>query len=136
MLQTDGIPPKLTNQVCEELICQQYWYEGKLAQEVDGLFLKVNGRWHQLYFDSDIVFWRIQQEAPKSYEARPDDPFVYRLVDVGEKYAVQDCVIADCITEPSVDGVRVLVSFENKGSLIVMHSENKTSLRFINSAWV
>ena len=64
MLEIDGIPPKLTGQLCEELFCQQYWYQGKLAQEVDALFLKVNGHWHQLYFDAGIVFWRLQQEAP------------------------------------------------------------------------
>ena len=133
MLQTDGIPPRLSNQVCEALICQQYWYQGKLEQEVDGLFLKVNGRWHQLYFDSGIVFWRLQQDAPKSFEAQPDDPFVYRLVDVGEKFALQNRVIADCITESMIEGVRVSLVFEDKGSLIITHSENKTSLHFINS---
>ena len=57
MLEINGIPPKLTNQECEELICQQYWYLGKLAQEVDALSLKVNGRWHQLYFEAEKVKW-------------------------------------------------------------------------------
>jgi len=46
MLKIDGIPPRLTNQVCEELLCQQYFYRGQLQQEVDVLQLKVNGRWH------------------------------------------------------------------------------------------
>lgn len=133
MLETNGIPPRLTNQVCEDLICQEYWYRGKLEQAVDALFLKVNGRWHQLYFDAGIIFWRILEETPTSFEQQPGDPFVYRLIDVGEKFAVKECVITDCMTEPLIEGVRVSLVFEDKGSLIVKHSENKTSLRFIKA---
>lgn len=134
MLETDGIPPKLTNQVCEELICQQYWLHGKLQQEVDALFFKVNGRWHQLYFDAGILFWRILQHAPTSYQHQAQDPIVYRLIDLGEKFALRQCVITDCLTEPLVDGVRVAVVFEDKGSLIVTHTDNQTALRFLKTA--
>lgn len=133
MLETNGIPPRLTNQVCEELICQQYWVHGKLEQEVDSLSLKVNGRWHQLYFDAGIIFWRILQAAPTAFDHKPEDPFVYRLVDVGEKFALKSCVITDCVTESLVDSVRVSVVFEEQGSLLVIHSDNKTSLRFIKT---
>src|SRR5210317_1276558 len=119
MLEINGIPPLLTNQLCEELVCQQYWYQGKLAQEVDVLLLKVNGRWHQLYFDEGIVFWRLQQQAPVPVEQQAGDPFAYPLIDIGEKFAIQGAVITDCTTEPLVEGARVTLVFEDKGSLIV-----------------
>lgn len=131
MLQTDGIPPRLTNQECDELLCQQYYYFDKLQQEVDVLLLKVNGRWHQLYFDEGIVFWRLQEEEPKTVEAKPTDPLTYPLIDLGEKYGLKQAVISDCITEPLLDGARVSFVFEDKGTLIVKHSNNKTALRFI-----
>ena len=95
------------------------------------LVLKVNGRWHQLYFDSGIVFWRLQDEAPKAVEARPGDSLTYPLIDLGKTYALKQSVISDCITEPHVGGARVLFVFEDKGSLIVMHNDNTTSLRFV-----
>lgn len=133
MLEIDGIPPKLINQECEALLCQQYYYRGQLEQEVDMLLLKVNDRWHQLYFDSGIVFWRLQGDEPKAFEAQPDDPLTYPLIDVGEKYALKQAVISDFITEPLIDGARVSFIFEDKGTLIVSHSNNKTSLRFIKS---
>jgi hypothetical protein len=132
MLEINGIPPKLTNQECEELICQQYWYRGKLVQEVDVLSLKVNGRWHQLYFETGIVFWRGLEEAPKPFEQQPDDPFKYPLINLGEQLDVKNAIISDCATDPLVEGVRVSISFENKGSLIIKHVDNKTSLRFIH----
>jgi hypothetical protein len=133
MLEIDGIPPRLTNQLCEELLCQQYWYQGKLAQEVDALFLKVNGRWHQLYFDTGIVFWRIQQEAPVLIEQQAGAPFAYPLIDIGEQFAIKDCIITECITEPLVEGARVTLVFEDKGSLFITHSDNRTRLQFNKS---
>jgi hypothetical protein len=130
MLKIDGIPPRLTNQLCEELLCQQYWYQGKLAQEVDVLLLKVTGRWHALYFDEGIVFWRIQQEVPVPVEQQAGDPFAYPLINIGEKFAIKDCIIYECITEPLVEGARVTLVFEDKGSLLITHSDNKTRLQF------
>jgi len=133
MLEINGIPPRLTNQLCEELLCQQYWYQGKLAQEVDALLLKVNGRWHQLYFDAGIVFWRIQQEAPVPVEQPAGTPFAYPLINIGEQFAIEDAIISDCITEPLVGGARVTLVFEDKGSLLITHSDNKTRLQFNKS---
>lgn len=132
MLEINGIPPKLTNQECEELICQQYWYLGKLAQEVDTLSLKVNGRWHQLYFENGIVFWRDIGEAPKPFEQKPGDPFEYPLINLGEQLDVKNTIISDYATDALVEGVRVSISFEDNGSLIITHIDNKTSLRFIH----
>ena len=130
MLETNGIPPKLTNQVCEACFCQQYWSRGKLVQEVDMLLLKVNRHWQQLYFDTGIVFWRTQQEPPAQVEPPPDAPFRYPLIDLGEQYGLTDALIADCITEPLVDGARVTLVFEDIGSLIITHSDNQTRLKF------
>ena len=133
MLEINEIPPKLTNQVCEELICQQYWYRGKLAQEVDALSLKVNGRWHQLYFESGIVFWRDLKEAPKPFEQKPGDPFQYLLINLSEKFDIKDTIISDYTMDPLIEGARVTISFEDSGSLIIKHVNNKTSLHFIHS---
>ena len=133
MLEIDGRPPRLTNQLCEEVFCQQYWAHGKLAQEVDCLLIRVNGRWHQLYFDAGIVFWRIQQEAPAQVEPQPESPLAYPLINIGKQYSLEGSFIADCITEPLVAGARVTLVFEDKGSLLLTHSENTTRL-LVNKA--
>jgi len=133
MLKIDGIPPRLTEQLCEQLICQQYWHQGKLVQEVDILFLKVNGHWHQLYFDAGRVFWRIQKVAPVQVEQLAGDTFSYPLINIGEKYALQNCIISDCITESLGEGVRITLIFEDRGSLLVTYSDDNTRLQFIKS---
>ncbi len=133
MLETDGIPPRLNNQVCEEILCQQYYYRGQLQQDVDVLLLKVNGRWHQLYFDEGVVFWRLQEHEPEAVEAQTNDPMSYPIIDVGEKFALKQSVISDYVTEPFLGGARVSFVFEDKGTLIVLHKSNKTSLRYLSN---
>jgi len=131
MLKIDGIPPRLAEQECEALFCQQYCYRGQLQQEVDLLLLKVNGRWHQLYFENGTLFWRTQQEAPKRVETQPGDLMTYPLIDMGEKYGFNHSIISDCITEPLPGGASLSFVFEGKGALIVMYRDNRTALRFI-----
>ncbi|MGD8526257.1 MAG: hypothetical protein PVJ63_08400 [Thioalkalispiraceae bacterium] len=133
MLEVNGIPPKLTNQTCESLLCQQYWHDGKLEQEVDVLLCKVNERWHQLYFESGTVFWRSLPHEPIPRQSEADDRFQYPLVNVGEKYAVEDCLITDVITEPLLEGARVTLVFEEKGNLCITHSDNTTRMNFIKA---
>ena len=131
MLEINGIPPKLSGQECEELICQQYWYLDKLENEVDILFLKVNGRWHQLYFENSVIFWRMQDEAPATFIAKPQDPFKYPHLDLGTEYGVRGQLINDYSCEQIVDGVRVVIEFEDANRVVITNCNNKNTLRYI-----
>ncbi|MGD8938099.1 MAG: hypothetical protein PVJ72_01895 [Gammaproteobacteria bacterium] len=131
MLQVDGIQPKLEGHVCEALICQQYWYNGKLDDEVDVLFLKADGRCHQLYFENGVVFWRMQKEVPQPFEQKPGDKFAYPFIDLGEKYQLNHRLITAVNVEPLPEGVKIGIAFENGGELILYHLENRTEIRRI-----
>ena len=131
MLQIDGIQPKLEDHVCETLICQQYWYEGKLQDEVDVLFIQANSRCHQLYFDNGVVFWRSQRELPQPAQPDPGNKFAYPLIDLGEKYRLNGRLITALLVEPWPDGARVAMEFENGGELILYHQDNRTEIRRI-----
>ena len=131
MLQIDGIQPKLDGHVCEALICQQYWCDGKLADEVDVLFIKADDRAYQLYFENGVVFWRNQQEMPQPVEQKADDKFAYPLIDLGDKYHLLNRLITEVSVEPLPDGARVHIEFENGGELIIYHQDNRTQIRRI-----
>jgi len=131
MLQIDGIQPKLEGHVCESLICQQYWYNGKLDDEVDVLFIKADGRCYQLYFENGVVFWRTQQEVPQPFEYKQGDKFTYPFVDLGEKYQLNNRLITGLIVEPLPQGAKVHMQFENGGDLVLYHQENRTEIRRI-----
>ena len=130
MLEIDGVPPRLANQFCEALICQQYWYQGRKVQEVDALLIQVNGRWSQLYFDAGIVFWRLKPEAPAPITSQPQDLFAYPWIDVAQKYGLREALIRECQTEALVGGARVALEFAERGVLLVTHSDNQTRLQF------
>jgi hypothetical protein len=130
MLEIDGVPPRLANQFCEALICQQYWYQGRKVQEVDNLLIQVNGRWSQLYFDAGIVFWRLMPQAPAPIEPQAQELFAYPWIDVAEKYGLKDAMIRECQTEALVNGARVALEFDVLGSLLVTYSDNQTRLQF------
>lgn len=133
MLKTDGIPPKINEQLCEGLLCQQYCYRGKVQQEVDILLLRVNDRWYQLYYEEGALFWRLQEGEPAVVESKPEDPFSYPLIDVGERYGLTQMVIRTCFTESLLNGARVTFVFEERGSLVVTFKDNKSSLRFLSN---
>ena len=133
MLETNGIPPKLTGRACEELICQQYWYEGKLAKEVDILSIKSNGRWHLLYFENSTIYWRMQDEAPIPFEEKEGDPFKYPHLDLGLSYGVKGDTVDDCVSESMPDGARVIISFEQAGKVIISSIDNQTRIQHIKA---
>jgi hypothetical protein len=131
MLETNGVQPKLEGHVCEELVCQQYWYNGKIANEVDVLFIKADGRCCQLYFENGVVFWRNQQELPQPVEQKPGDTFAYPLIDIGEKYQLKNRLITVLNLEPMPQGAKVTFEFENGGILVIYHQENRSEIRLV-----
>ena len=133
MLHTNGIPPKISGRECEEMICQQYWQEGKLVKELDVLFIKLHGRWHQLYFEDNTVFWRSQDESPVPYEQKEDDPFKYPLVNLATQYAVKGEVITDSVTESMVGGAKVSFLFEKGDKVVCSCVDSETRVQHIKA---
>ena len=133
MLEIDGVPPRLANRFCEALICQEYWYQGRLVQAVDALLIKVAGHWSQLYFDAGIVFWRTKSDAPEKIYPQPRDVFAYPWIDLAEKYRLKDALIRECLTEPLVGGVRVTLEFVAHGVLYITHNDNQTRIQFVQT---
>ena len=131
MLKTDGIPPRLEGQDLQELICQQYWYNDRLEQEADVIYLKVNGHWHQLYFENGVIFWRNMDESPTAFEQKAGDPFKYPFVDLAEKHDLKDHTIKEYLAEVIPDGARISLTFDRRGTLMFIDREDKTTLMFI-----
>lgn len=134
MLETNGIPPRLNGRECDELICQQYWQEGKLSKAVDVLYIKSHGRWSQLYFEGCMIFWRLQEEGPVSYQQQENDPFKYPLIDLGSKYQLKGEMIAECETVPIVNGIKVSLLFERGDKVIVTCVDNDTGIQYIKAS--
>ncbi|HKO92440.1 MAG TPA: hypothetical protein VJU61_14865 [Polyangiaceae bacterium] len=65
--EVHGKPPLLAAQLCEELLCEQYWYQGALAEPANVIHLRFASEWHRLCFDYGAIFWRLESERPAPY---------------------------------------------------------------------
>jgi hypothetical protein len=123
-LEIIGNPPELAGRRCEEILCQEYWHEGKLLEPVNAVFLKFGETWHRLCFDFGIVFWRSGNERPKGFSA-PEFMANYPIVDLAGKHQVKgkilDCYVSSAIPEGSQVSFRFcsgeVLTFRNIGDL-------------------
>lgn len=84
-LDINGKIPALTGLVCQELLCQQYWYKGQLEEEANIIYLKFGDVWHRLYFDCSMIFWRSNDSTPVNYQLK-DEGYNYPIVDLAQKF--------------------------------------------------
>ena len=85
--------PSLAATTCEAFICQQYWYAGALAADVNVLFLKiVDGAWYRFFFDYGVIFCK-QVDAPDIWQTSPQDEHHYPHIDIGRRYDLNDRTI-------------------------------------------
>lgn len=124
-ISINGKQPKLEGLKLLELICHEMYYDGKLEELANVSYLYVDRKWHRLYFDYDIVFWRTHDSAPQSYEMEElNCSFV--AVDVAEKFKLKNEVIKSISPKIVNSGVEVEFTF-NSGKVLVFSNINDIS---------
>jgi len=126
-IETQGSPPNLAGVACEELFCQQYWYDGKLAEEANVIYLRCGSVWHSLCIDCGVIFWRTGQTAPLPHEI-PDLAASYRVVDLSVELDLRAQTIKGYETSAVNGEVRVEFIFESGRRLSVCNKNDCTSL--------
>src|SRR5687768_16750327 len=105
-LEINGEPPELAGLRCEELLCQEFWCRDERVDPANVSYLKCDGRWHRLYFDCGIIFWRTNEDRPEAWSA-PEVDWVYPLVDVAERFSLKNAMVESVETESIEGGSRV-----------------------------
>jgi hypothetical protein len=119
-LSINGEPPRLGGQRCDAILCQQYWHGGRLVEPANVVFLCFEGRWHRLYFDYGIVFWRAAETGPQPYQA-PETDSDYPVVDVAEEMGLRGVRLLSYRMDPlGTSGAQVTFTFEN-GAQLALH---------------
>lgn len=130
MIETDGSPPQLTGLICDELLCQQYWYAGEIADEADVVWLKLAGTWYQLFFDAGVVHWREQETEPEVRDGADDGLLAYPLVDLAARFGLKGRVISDTSLVETSEGEAYSLAFQRTGTLIFVNLGDRTQIRF------
>ncbi|MEM1115133.1 MAG: hypothetical protein AAF845_12445 [Bacteroidota bacterium] len=124
-VEVNGLPPDLRGQTCEAFLCEQYWCDGALEAPANVSYLRFDGRWHRLYFDCGIVFWREHEGTPESWTV-PNEGWDYPVVDVGVEAEVVGFHLAEYRMEPTPGGSRVVFAFENGRNVVLENDADRT----------
>jgi len=122
---------QLQDQRCDEFVAVEYWYQGRIANEWNVLFLKLgNGSWVRFFFDAGVFFWK--KEAPSRPENHEDSE--YRLVKPPLAKAVEGRTIVDAGFSALKSGGRTLTLELDDGMALHLHNQNdRSSVAFTRS---
>ncbi|OHX35991.1 hypothetical protein BJL95_02825 [Methylomonas sp. LWB] len=127
-LSVNGEWPDLKTKVIEKLIAQEYWYQGKLEEAANVIWLKISGKWYRLYFDYGIVFWRESNETPHYVKPEASGDYDYPLNDLTEKCDLSGKAIESCEGSVITGGSQVVFKFENGKIIKFKNIDDFTSI--------
>jgi hypothetical protein len=125
-LEIQGDPPSLAGKTCEALVCHEHWHQGRLIEPANVIFIRANGVWHKLFFDSGIICWKSGVEPDPAFDA-PEISSMFKLVDLGHKFQLIGRRIAACDAAPTPKGAKVTVKLEGGRSVVFESSDDVTS---------
>ena len=125
-LEVIGTQPDIVGKHCEEMIAVEYWHEGKLVDSANEVYLKFEGPWHHLCFDSGIIFWRDNVHAPQSFEA-PEIDASYRAFDLAEVHGLRGAKLTSLEAEPLEAGSQVRFGVEGDKQITFRGMNNDVS---------
>ena len=79
-VEVHGEIPNIVGAKCEGVLSQGLIYGIEVVQD-SVLFIKANDAWHRLAIDNGVVFWRQQDDEPRSWSI-PADGFHFPVRDV------------------------------------------------------
>ena len=128
-LEVNGHWPQIENQSLQEMIVQEFWYDGVLEEPANVVYLKIDSHWFRLYFDCGIVFWRQDNEGLEDELASRSNDTGYPLIDLAEHLGVKGSEILQCKGKVVPGGSEVELQFKDKPPIIVQCISDVTSIK-------
>ncbi len=125
-LYVDGAWPDFAGKTLERLIAQEAWFAGELDDEANVVWLCVDGAWHKLYFDDDIIFWRTAKDGPPT---NGEDGQAFPLNDLGEKLALAGQSLTGCNGDAIEPGSAVSLAFANGKTITFRNRYDTTTIQ-------
>lgn len=118
-----GVAPLLEGRTCQKLLCLELWDGSHLEDEANAAYILVDEVWHQLGFDTNIVFWRSGSTAPVACE-EDGSPFRARLRDLGRELGVDNVVISELSARRSGSSSEVELCFAGGPRVVFIGGED------------
>ncbi|WP_133178656.1 hypothetical protein [Shewanella decolorationis] len=128
-LEVNGHWPKVENNQLQELIIQEFWYDGVLEEPVNVAYLKVSNLWYKLYFDCGIVFWRQGHEGLEDELASRNKDTEYPIKDLAEELGIKGSEITSCSGKVILEGSEVELKIKGHKALVFQCINDVTTVK-------
>ena len=128
-LEVNGHWPQIEKQFLQEMIVQEFWYDGVLEEPANVVYLKIDSDWLRLYFDCGIVFWREDNEGLEDQLASRGSDTSYPLIDLAEHLGVKGAEIIQCTGKVVPGGSEVELQFRDKPPIIFQCINDVSSIK-------
>ncbi len=121
--------PRLIGGVVQEIVAQEFWCDGTLEDEANILYLKISDKWHRLYFDYEIIFWKTGPNGINDYNADRGKEFGYPLRDLVRELDLFGQTLTKCEKLILPNGVAVNFEFSNGVNIVVSSINDQTKIK-------
>ena len=122
--EISGDPPTFDGAVCEGLMCEQYFYGGRLVSPANVAWIMLCGVWYRFFFDCGVLYWRRGDGLPRSYDL-PELSGEVQLFDLGTAYGLLGKPVF--LTQEACGvTMRVCLEFLPSGQVVFSHCGNET----------
>jgi len=122
-----GSPPALAARTCDELICEQYWYRGRLEAPFNVIHLRFASEWHRLTFKNKVVLWRVGSARPEPY-AMPEIEAEIRLDNLGARLGLAGRTLTSYEIRGVPGGAEAEFRFGGGPALVFRNVADQTAL--------
>lgn len=126
-LDINGDPPPIEGVVCQAILVSEYWSSSKLCDPANVTFLKFADRWHRLYFDCDIIFWRQDSTGPHGAFRAEEIGAEWKDVDVGRAFGLVGLRLLRIAHEDLAPGSSVRLEFEQHRAFTLRSVGDRTT---------
>jgi hypothetical protein len=121
-----GTMPDLAGAHLDGLYVEEYWHGGSISEPAGVIHICADGKWHVLYFDYDIVYWRDGTGVPEPY-SMPELDAEVKIVDLRKKLSIGDVIIFACSASSIEAGSEVKLTFSKDKEILFRCAYDSTS---------
>ncbi len=118
--------PELSGQVLDQVLCQEFWCEGKLEEPAYAVGLVVSGEAYRLRLNAGTIFLR-KGERLDTLPNQPNGMIQYKVVDLSETEGLGGATIAGFEKRALPSGTEVAITFEDGRRLSFVNRDEVTS---------
>ncbi len=118
--------PELSGQVLDQVLCQEFWCEGKLEEPAYAVGLVVSGEAYRLRLNAGTIFLR-KGERLDTLPNQPNGMIQYKVVDLSETEGLGGAIIAGFEKRALPSGTEVAITFEDGRRLSFVNRDEVTS---------